>query len=73
MADGVRKATIPTDMITAPHRRNEEANPSPSAKNPMPTNPSMAGIKLTVKNMEKTRPSTEGSIFVCINPVNAEL
>ncbi|SRR5690554_521962 len=73
IAEGVRKATTPTTTIMMPHRMNEVVRPSPSAKKPMPTKPNIAGIRLTVKNMEKTLPSAEGSIFVWINPVNAEL
>lgn len=73
MAEGVRKAATPIKRIMIPDRIKDVVSPSPSARNPIPTSPNIAGIRLKVKNMEKTLPSAVGSILVCINPVKAEL
>ena len=48
MADGVKNAMSPINIITAPHIMKEVVNPSPSAKKPIPTSPSIAGNRLRV-------------------------
>lgn len=73
MATGVRNAMIPIRKIMPPERIKEVSSPNPSATKPIPINPNIAGIRLKVKNMEKTLPSAAGSILVCNNPVNAVL
>jgi hypothetical protein len=73
MAGGVRKAATPITMIMAPDRIKDVVRPNPSARKPIPINPNIAGIRLIVKNMEKTLPRAVGSILVCTKPVKAEL
>ena len=64
---------MPIRKMMIPEKINEVVSPNPSATKPIPINPNIAGIKLKVKNMEKTLPSAPGSILVCSNPVKAEL
>ena len=69
----MKKAIIPISIIIIPDIKKDVLSPMVSAINPIPIKPSIAGMSATVKYIEKTLPSAEGSIFVCSMPVKAEL